>query len=456
MADYPTLAVCTCAILLSAWAPSHAADRPNILLIVADDLGYSDLGCYGSEIKTPCLDRLAAGGLQFTRFRATPMCVTSRIALMAGMPMHRAGGQQYSSSLPLPKLLKRAGYRTLMTGKWHAGQPDPRSADLFDRAFGFLGGMTDSFAGGKDWFLDRDPFNDFGDGFYSTAAFADYSIHFMRESIERGEPFFMYVAFNAPHHPCQAPRETVERYGEVYQRGYEEIRAARLSALVEKGVISRVESTGVPGAEVRRWNELTEHRRSVEASRMAAYAATVDEVDQAVGRLLEFLDDQRIADNTLVIFLSDNGGDYGNGSLRDDESQIPWLAGSNPSSSNAWARVKCTPFRYYKHACHEGGLATPLIIRWPQGIQAHPGTQVDWPASITDLYPTLEQVAGAGSSSRTADPALHHTTGCSWLPVFQGETPVGRPPIFEWYTFSRLDRRRMESGSTVQRSLATL
>ena len=189
-----------------------ADDRPNVLLVMADDLGYADIGCYGGEIETPNIDRLASEGLQFSHFRATPMCVTSRIALMSGMPMHRAGRHSYTASIPLARLLKTAGYRTMMTGKWHGGTPDPRSRELFDRSFGFLGGATDSFVGGKDWFLDDQPFDDFTSGFYSTRSFTDRSIAFMKEAVSNQQPFLMYVAFNAPHHPCQAPKQTVEKY----------------------------------------------------------------------------------------------------------------------------------------------------------------------------------------------------------------------------------------------------
>ena len=170
--------------------------------MMADDLGYADIGCYGSEIETPSIDRIASEGLQFSHFRATPMCVTSRIALMSGMPMHRAGLHNYSHSVPLAQLLKTAGYRTMMTGKWHGGTPDPRASELFDRSFGFLGGATDSFVGGDDWFTDDKPFNGFGKDFYSTRAFADRSVEFMKEAASKQQPFFMYVAFNAPHHPC--------------------------------------------------------------------------------------------------------------------------------------------------------------------------------------------------------------------------------------------------------------
>ncbi len=416
---------------------AQAADRPNVLLILADDMGYSDLGCYGSEIETPNIDRLASEGLQFSHFRATPMCVTSRIALMSGMPMHRAGSHHYGHSIPLAQLLKTAGYRTMMTGKWHGGSPDPRDAELFDRSLGFLGGATDSFVGGDDWFLDDKPFTEFSDGFYSTHAFANRSIDFMKEAIAKRQPFFMYVAFNAPHHPCQAPKPTVDKYRQTYERGYAAIRQQRRQRQIELGLVNRDWPVAPIENEVRRWSELTEHRKEVEGGRMAAYAAAVDEVDQSVGRMLAFLADSGIEQNTLVIFLSDNGGDYSNGSITTDEQQIPWMPRTNPSSSNGWAAVKCTPFRYYKHSCHEGGIATPMVIRWPAGTKQPPGEIIDAPASITDIYPTLIELAGIQYPTKFRGRDVRTPTGASLLPLLESNGNREGTPIFEWYQFSR-------------------
>lgn len=413
------------------------AARPNILLIMADDLGYADIGCFGSEIETPHIDQLAQDGVKFTRFRATPMCVTSRIALMAGMPMHAAGRHSYRHAIPLASLLKSAGYRTGMTGKWHAGAPDPRSPELFDRAFGFLGGATDSFVGGKDWFLNDQPFNEFSDGFYSSHAFADRSIGFMKESVARQEPFFMYVAFNAPHHPCQAPKATVEKYRDTYRRGYQVLRDERRQKQKELGLVDPEWPVAPVGHEVRRWSELSSHRQEVEAERMAAYAAAVDEVDHSIGRMLKFLDEAKLAENTLVVFLSDNGGDYSNGAIETDERQVPWTAGTNPSSSNGWASVKCSPFRYYKHSSHEGGIATPMVMRWPAGAQQSKNTVIDDPTSITDLYPTLIQLAGIDYPKQWQGNVKRPLSGSSLLPLLTKHEVRKSEPVFQWYVFSK-------------------
>ncbi|TWU42436.1 sulfatase-like hydrolase/transferase [Novipirellula artificiosorum] len=431
------LGLAVTSMMLLTSSASASAPRPNILLLLADDLGFSDLGCFGGEVETPSIDRLAAEGLRFSHFRATPMCVTSRIALLAGMPMHRAGAHQYSHALPLPILMKHAGYRTMMTGKWHAGSPDPRSRHLFDRSFGFLSGMTDSFVGADDWFLDDKPFCDFDADFYSTHAFADKSIEFMKEAQGIGQPFFMYVAFNAPHHPCQAPEATVRKYTRRYLDGYQAIREQRHQRQIESGLVDPDWPVASLGNEVRDWSQLTTHRREVEAGRMAAYAAAVDEVDASVGKILDFLRDSELDQNTLVLFLSDNGGDYSNGAIDRDEDQVPWKAGHNPSSSNGWAAAKATPFRFYKHACHEGGIAVPMVVRWPDGIKRPAGETVDQAASITDLYPTFLDLAGIDYPSDFAGHSNRLLTGSTLAPLFHPDGWRSPLPLFEHYSFSR-------------------
>ena len=413
--------------------------RLNVVVLLADDLGYSDLGCYGGEIETPNIDKLARQGLQFTHFRATPMCVTSRVALMSGMPFHRAGSHDYSNSTPMPVALKSAGYRTAMVGKWHAGKPDPRDANLFDRAFGFLGGATDSFKGGDDWFLDRGPFSEFGSDFYSTHAFADRAIEFIDEAVALEKPFFAYVAFNAPHHPCQAPKSTFRKYLQRYRAGFDAIRVARHRKQLELGIVQSDWAIGPSDICVRRWRELTAVRREVEAGRMAAYAAAVDEVDRAVGRIVDHIDASGLGENTVVFFMSDNGGDYSNGSITTDELQLAWSGGSNPTSSNGWAEVKCTPFRYFKHSCHEGGIAVPFIVRHPQTASERVGQKTDSPADITDLYPTILETADAKESISP------RVTGRSLVDLLKSpaQETLSTPrinltvPRFQWYQFSR-------------------
>lgn len=431
----------------AAWAallsgPGHADDRaddrPDVVLIMADDLGYADLGCYGGEIDTPHLDALAANGVQFTRFRVAPMCVVSRIAMISGLPMQGGGDAGYTKSTPVFSLLKDAGYTTLMTGKWHAGDPDPRTPALFDRFFGFLGGMTDCFAGGPDWFKSEQPFADFNEDFYATDALTDVAIDFLKEHEGDGRPDLLFLSYNAPHHPCQAPQETVEKYLAVYEDGYDAIRERRLAKQREIGLISCDFVTADHGAEIRRWDELTPQRQRIEAGRMAAYAAMVDEIDQNVGKLMAYLRDSGRLDNTVVIFLSDNGGDYSNGDPRTDAQQIPWQAGTNPTPSNGWAWVKNPPFRSFKHSAYEGALASPLIVHWPAGIDEHHARRIDAPAHITDLYPTLLELAGATYPPQHQGRTLAPLAGASLMPLLRGDEAARQSkPAFAWYQESR-------------------
>ncbi|HAV12926.1 MAG TPA: arylsulfatase [Opitutae bacterium] len=412
-----------------------SADRPNVLLIMADDLGYSDLGAYGGEIETPNLDRLAAGGLQFSQFRATPMCSTTRVALMAGMSYAAAGNGNYKDALPLPTLMKNAGYRTMMAGKWHAGNANPRDPKLFDRFFGFLGGMTDCYVGGADWYDGQQKFNNFKPGFDATTEFTARSIEFMQEAVAQEQPFFMFVSYNAPHHPLQAQKVTVDKYIGRYMDGYAVVRAARHAKQLELGLVDPNWVPAPHGVEVRLWDELPHHRKVVEDARMAAYAAMVDEMDQGIGRLIEYLEKSGQLDNTLILFMSDNGGDYNNGSIQTDAQQIPWLPGNNPTSSNGWAWVKNTPFNFYKHASHEGAITLPFIAHWPKQIKGRDGEINHVAIAVTDIYPTMLQLAGAEYPQK--ERCLKPLTGRSFVNVLTKQADFDAPSRFLWFNQSR-------------------
>lgn len=422
-------------LVVSCAAQPEAEDCPNIILIMADDLGYSDLGSYGGEIETPNLDRLAAGGVRFSQFRATPMCSTTRVALMAGMSYPAAGNGRYTQALPLPTLLQQAGYRTMMAGKWHAGQLDPRSPEVFQRFFGFLGGMSDCYAGGNDWFEGQTPFRQFDKDFDATTAFTNRSIDYMREALDDEMPFFMFLAYNAPHHPLQARQETVDKYRGRYLNGYSSIRDARYARQLDLGLVDPEWGAAEAGVEVRRWDELPDARKVIEDARMAAYAAMVDEMDQGIGRLIAFLEEAGELDNTLIVFMSDNGGDYNNGSILTDAEQIPWKPHHNPTSSNGWAWVKNTPFNFYKHACHEGALAVPFIVHWPSRLKDRAGRIDRTPIAVTDIYPTLLELAGGTYAS--SDKELRPLMGRSFLSSMSQSSVFVAPSRFLWFNQSR-------------------
>ncbi len=429
------LALLAIAILWTT--PAAAAEpRPNILFILVDDMGYSDAGAYGGEIDTPSVDRLAEEGIRFSHFRATPMCVTSRVTILSGMP-HQASGEDYERVKPLPQALREAGYRTYTAGKWHAGDPHPVSEGFFDRFHGFLGGMTDAYVGGPDWYLDDQPYGDFDEDFDSTIRITDQSIAYMREALEMEQPFFMFVSYNAPHHPLQAQEETYEKYRGRYREGFEVIRNRRLERLREMGLLHEDWKPAAPGPEIFRWDEMTDFRRDTEDMRMAAYAAMVDEMDQGVSRLLAFLDEQDLHDDTIVIFASDNGGYYNNGSIHRHHLQIPWQPRSNQTVSNGWGWVQNAPFNYYKQTSYEGGLAVPFIVRWPQALSHREGNIVDIEADFTDLYPTFLEVAGGLPPSQDPNDYFKPLTGLSFLSALKRDEAFEPPPRFHWFTQSR-------------------
>jgi len=430
------------ALFLAAFAPcpmavgqEHPAPPPNVLVIMADDMGYADAGCYGGEIETPGIDRLAAEGVRFTHFRSTPMCVTTRVAFLSGMSYQDSGRGAYRGVTPLPERFRRAGYRTYAVGKWHAGNHHPVSETFFDRFFGFLSGMTDCYAGGEDWFKDDQPYRDFAGDFDATTRFTDQGIAYMKEAMAMNKPFFLFMAYNAPHHPLQARRETYEKYLARYEAGYEAVREARLERQRALGILEPgQEAAPRPGPEVRRWEEMPPFRQKVEDMRMAAYAAMVDEMDQGIVRLLDFLDANGLAEETLVVFLSDNGGYFNNGSIHEDHQHKPWQPGSNQTISNGWGWVQNTPFSLYKQSCHEGGLATPCIIRWAGLPAGSDGTLTDLQAEVIDLYPTLAELIGEDDDLPERGRAGQ---GQSFLSALTEGTDFRPPPRFHWFGHSR-------------------
>lgn len=425
------------AVVCGSGMAAEADRKTNVLLIMADDMGYSDAGCYGGEIDTPGIDRLADEGIRFTRFRATPMCLTSRAALLSGMSFQDNGRGRYERVLPLPEAFRQSGYRTYLAGKWHAGDHHPVSPGFFDRFHGFLSGMTDCYSGGPDWYMDDKPFREFGGDFDATTRITDQSIAYMREAVERGQPFFVFVSYNAPHHPLQARRETYEKYLGRYRDGFQAVRERRLERQRAMGLINPEWQPAAPGPEIRRWDEMPPFRQEVEDMRMAAYAAMVDEMDQGIVRLLQFLDTENLADDTVVIFTSDNGGYFNNGDINRDHLQKPWQAGSNQTISNGWGWVQNTPFNLYKQTSHEGGLAVPFIVRWPKALADRAGQLSDLPAEIVDLYPTFADLTGFRYPAEHEGQALKPLTGKSFLPALTTGADFDPPPRFHWFSQSR-------------------
>ena len=427
----PKLALVCLALVAIAARPAagqttRPAPRPNIVLILADDLGYSDVGCFGSEIATPNLDSVAAHGVSLTRFYNQSRCCPTRAALLTGRYPHQVGvgamiddyaaaarraahSPAYTDHLSadsptMAELLRAAGYRTLMCGKWHLGyEPDQWPVRRgFDRSFVQIKGAMNYFGGPttgprEPMALDDQPFVPPQDGFYSTDAFTDHAIEFVDQAVTAtpAKPFFLYLPYNAAHWPLQAPEADVKKYAGVYDRGWQAIRVARLKKMIGLGLLP----AGSPMAPMDRgmakpWGELTDEQRKQWSRRMEVYAAQVDHMDQQVGRLLAELKRLGVERDTLVVFLSDNGGAAEDPNRGQPGAEIG-TRDSYRGYARPWATVSNTPWRLHKVTPFEGGISTPLLARWPAGIASElNGTRVRQPGHVIDLLPSFLELAG--------------------------------------------------------------
>ena len=460
------------ALLLAPLAALHAAaDKPNILIILADDLGWSDLGCYGGEIRTPNLDSLAAGGLRFTQFYTSTRCCPSRASLLTGLYPHQAGiglmtsdqaakfpgagdkgeafpgyrGALNANCVTIAQVLKPVGYRTAAVGKWHVGDSEPPTKRGFDDFYGFSGGYgVDSWEPRMMKRLpEGKPQRSYKPGeFFATDAITDHALDFLADMRQSGAPWLLYIGYQAPHFPVQSKREDMTDYPEIYARGWDNIREQRLAKQKKIGLLP--ESTLLtPRSKITHsvaskrlgswtgdgnnpaWDSLPADRRADLAQRMAVYAGMVTGMDRNIGRLLADLRASGQLDNTLFLFLSDNGAcaewepfgfemlptpnpvpgsglNQGTQALpnklyRGDELAMMGQAGSFPSYGSGWANACNTPWRLYKHYGHEGGIGTPLIAHWPASVgkDKDNGRCVREPAHLIDLMATCVDITGA-------------------------------------------------------------
>lgn len=417
-------------------ATDAAAKPPNILLIVADDLGYSDISPFGGEMRTPVLDRLAREGTRLPSFYASPFCSPTRAMLMTGVDNHRAGyGDMESLMVPAQKgkpgyegylndrvvtvseRLQAAGYRTLMSGKWHLGNREEHSpaARGFDRSFAVTRGAIDHYGG--PYVLvppERQPpdmFREHGkvvqvprEGFFATQAFTDKLISYLDDTRGQGKPFFAYLAYTAPHWPIQAPDEDIARVGGRYDVGYEAIRQGRLKRLAELGLADAGAAAAASHSHWPAWEKLTPAERASESKRMAVYAAMVENMDHHIGRVVDHLRKTGELDNTFILFMSDNGAD---GNSVHDFGRQKAMALYNVDNSTAnlgrrgsfadygpgWGQVSMTPLRLYKTFMYEGGISVPAIA-WGPGLGIAGNAIKPAMAHVTDVMPTLLDLAG--------------------------------------------------------------
>lgn len=454
-----------CFLPLRHLPPAAAAEKPNILLIMADDMGYSDLGCYGSDIHTPNLDALAAGGLQFTHFYNTGRCCPSRAALMTGLYPHQAGvghmsrdrglpsyrGELGKNTVTIAEVLGAAGYRTMMTGKWHLGWNDYDSPDArgFDRFYGTRGYIDSYFTvvNRTEVYLDdkllirptERPTNHLRPDtvWYTTDVFTDYAIEFIDEAVERDTPFFLYAAYNAPHFPLHAHKADIAKYRGKFTRGWDIARRERFERMRRMGLLDRQWKLSPQDSPP--WDSLSAEEKDEMDFRMAVYAAIVDRLDQNVGRLVESLKRSGQFDNTVILFLSDNGGssEVGIFGLRSDTAKAAnydqWqrAGGWTSSYGQGWANVSNVPFRMYKRYSHEGGISAPLIAHWPDGIESR-GTLCHRPAHIIDILATCAELARAEYPQRSGGHTITPTEGISLVPIFLGKEEDVRREALYW------------------------
>ena len=400
----------------AAGAPVRKDGRPDIVVILADDLGYSDVGCYGGEIETPNIDRLARYGVRFSQFYSAARCCPTRAALLTGLYPHQAGvghmvedrglpgyrGFLNRSSVTLAEVLKTAGYATLMSGKWHVGERRPHwPCDRgFDRYFGLISGASSYFRldPGRTMAIDNRPYTPPEQGFYMTDAITAHAIEMVREAAARPSPFFLYLAYTAPHWPLHALPPEIEKYRGKFLKGWDRLRAERYERMVAMGLIDRQWPLSPRDAGVPAWDSLSQREKEAWDLRMAVYAAQVDRMDQGIGRVIREIEKTGRLDNTFVLFLSDNGGcaeeNIGGGMEKKAPNPAPGGPDSYTSYRRPWAQLSNTPFRLYKQYVHEGGIATPAIATWPERIR-QPGTVTHEVGHVIDVMPTVLRISGA-------------------------------------------------------------
>jgi arylsulfatase len=427
---------------LPADAAGPSGARPNIVLILADDLGWSDIGCYGSEIDTPNLDRLAKGGIRFTQFHNTSKCFPSRACLLTGLYAQQCGMDRsfgkLKNAVTLAEILRVAGYRTLMAGKHH-GTENPFERG-FDRYFGLRDGCCNYFNPGKQrpgegkpaqkrtrtWCIDGKTFKPYTPpekDFYTTDYFTKYALSYLSQYRNEKKPFFLYLAYTAPHDPLMAWPKDIAKYAGRYKAGYAAIRKARFERQRRSGLIDA--SFPLSGSTYGSWGSQQD-----EARKMAVYAAMIDRMDQNIGKVLDAIQAMGKEKNTLVFFCSDNGASGevvkigGPGEIGE---MTRWS-----SLGGKWMNVCNTPFRFGKNSSFEGGVCTPLIASWPAGI-AKPGRVSHAPGHFIDFMPTLMDVAGAPYPKTFGGRKITPFEGESLVPVFKGGALARTKPLFfQW------------------------
>ena len=435
----------------------RAAERPNMIVIMVDDMGISDIGTYGSEIPTPNLDKMAAGGTKFSQFHNTGRCCPTRATLLTGLYSHQAGigwmtadqnapgyqGRLNDQCVTIAEVLNDAGYFTAMTGKWHVGHEHgvtPTNRGFYRSLSLPAGGLhfdnQTGSKGGTKLFLNGDEVSRQDDRFappwYGTDLWTDYGIKFVDEAIAEERPFFWYLAHVAPHFPCMAPEETIAKHRGHYMEGWDKLREQRYARQIESGFIDpnwqiTPRPKGIPA-----WDSLSHEDKIRYDDMMAIYAAMMEEVDRNLGKLMTALEKRKQLDNTLILFLSDNGGNAEAGIQGRYNGDNPGDPYSDVFIGRCWAHLNNTPFRKYKHYNHEGGTASPLIAHWPATLK--PATNdkgwVTTPTHLIDIMATCVDLSDATYPTKRDGQSIHPMAGQSLKPLLTSSESFAKRPLF--------------------------
>lgn len=467
------------------------SSRPNIVIILADDMGFSDAGCFGGEIRTPNIDWLAKQGLRFTQFYNTARCCPTRASLLTGQYPHRVGLDRNGQSLrrncvTIAEVLRSVGYQTGMVGKWHLSRTpvladnqkhqdwldhrhDPKRpfADLetypvnrgFDKHFGIIWGVVNYF----------DPFSlvegtkaveKVPDDFYITDAITEKAVEYIHDFAKKDQPFFLYIAHCAPHWPLHARAEDIARYQDRYDKGWHQLRQERYQRQLNMGLFAK-ENTPLPPLMGKKnnnknWQNLTKKEKAFMANKMAVHAAMVDRMDQGIGKVLDALRETKELDNTLILFLSDNGASpevptrpgYDRSARTRDGKEIQYQGDFIPGSQLTytgigpfWANALNTPFRFWKPESFAGGNQTAMIAFWPKGLKTKPGAITTQVGHVIDIMPTCINVANAKYPTSYQGHKIHAMDGKSLLPILQGKMRAGHDTLYFEHVGGRAIRR---------------